>query len=127
MSKIGTGTYNSEVKNKDFYRIETKGTLGFFAGFNVWKNLEMYVFTDLQVFDVKQKSTKEVKRMNAVTPGLGVEYQFFIGRYLYNQPALHIYVRGIQSIQFSDNTNYSISTFDFTPLVRIGIRPWKKF
>jgi hypothetical protein len=127
VSTIDAGTFNSETKNNQFERFETKGTFGVFAGYNVWKNLETYVFVDRQLFDIKQKSTSEIKQVNSITPGLGIGYQFFIGRYFYIQPALHLYVRGSQDILFSDNTNYSISTVDFTPVIRLGIRPWKKF
>jgi hypothetical protein len=127
VSAINAGTFNSETKNNQFERFETRGTFGFFAGYNIWKNLETYVFVDRQVFDIKQKSTSEIKQINSVSPGLGIGYQFFIGRYFYIQPALHLYLRSANEITFSDNTTYSISTADITPVIRIGIRPWKKF
>lgn len=126
-STIDVGTFSLETQNDQFERFETKGSFGFFAGYNVWKNLETYVFMDRQLFDIKQKSTSETKRLNAVTGGLGIGYQFFIGRYFYLQPALHLYARGGQDVQFSDNTNYSLPSLEFTPVIRLGIRPWKKF
>ncbi|MCE2894409.1 MAG: outer membrane beta-barrel protein [Flammeovirgaceae bacterium] len=126
-SIIDAGTFNSENSNDKFERFETKGTFGIFAGYNIWKNLETYVFVDRQVFDIKQKTTSETKQLTSVTPGLGISYQFFIGRYFYVQPGLHLYMRGSQEAKFSDNTTYSLSTVDFFPVVRFGVRPWKKF
>jgi hypothetical protein len=126
-SIIDAGTFNSEPSNDKFDRFETQGTFGLFAGYNVWKNLETYVFVDRQVFDITQKSNLEKKQINSVSPGIGISYQFFIGRYFYIQPGLHLYVRAGQDVQFMDGTTYSISTTDFVPVIRFGIRPWKKF
>ena len=126
-SVINAGTFNSETKNDQFERFETKGTFGFFAGYNVWKNLETYLFVDRQVFDIKQKSSSEIKQVNSVTPGLGIGYQFFIGRYFYIQPAMHLYVRNSRDVKFSGNTTYSLPSTDFTPIIRLGVRPWKRF
>jgi hypothetical protein len=126
-SIIDAGTFNSEASNDEFERYETKGTFGFFAGYNVWKNLEMYVFVDKQVFDIKQKSTSETRQINSVSPGIGINYQFFIGRYLYIQPGLHLYLRGSQDVKFTDGVTYTLSPVDFFPVVRFGVRPWKKF
>jgi hypothetical protein len=126
-SLIDAGTFNSENKNDNFERYETKGTFGFFAGYNVWKNLEMYVFVDKQVFDIKQKSTSETRQINSVSPGIGISYQFFIGRYFYIQPGLHLYLRGSQDVKFTDGVSYTLSPVDFFPVVRFGVRPWKKF
>jgi hypothetical protein len=74
-SIIDAGTFNSENSNDKFERFETKGTFGIFAGYNIWKNLETYVFVDRQVFDIKQKTTYETKQLTSVTPGLGISYQ----------------------------------------------------
>jgi hypothetical protein len=60
-SIIDAGAFNSEASNDEFERFESMGTFGLFAGYNVWKNLEMYVFVDRQVFDIKQKSSSETK------------------------------------------------------------------
>ncbi len=126
-SVINAGTFSSETTNDKFERFETKGTFGLFAGYFIWKNLETYVFVDRQIFDIKQKNTSEVRQINSITPGLGIGYQFFIGRYFYIQPGLHLYMRAGKDIQFSDNTTYSLSSVDFTPVIRIGFRPWKEF
>jgi hypothetical protein len=127
ISTINAGTYNSETSNDEYERFETKGTFGFFAGYNVWKNLETYVFVDRQVFDIKQKASSEIKELKTVSPGIGVGYQFFIGRSFYIQPAVHLYLRSEESVSFTNNATYKISTTDITPVLRIGFRPWKKF
>lgn len=127
VSVIDAGTNNFESSGSDFERFETAGSAGIFMGYNVWKNLETYAFLDRQVFDIKQKSTQEVSRLNTITPGLGIGYQFFIGRYFYLQPALHLYLYGDQSVTFSDNSIYSMSAAEIIPVIRVGVRPWKKF
>jgi hypothetical protein len=125
-STIDVGTFNQETQNDAFERFESKGSFGLFAGYNVWKNLETYVFLDNQKFDITQKSTSETRIKNYLTPGLGISYQLFIGRYFYLQPGVHLYVRSNNTTQFSDGSVYSLPT-EIVPVIRIGVRPWKKF
>lgn len=126
-SIIDAGSYNSQPGNADFKRFESSGSFGIFAGYFVWKNLETYGFVDRQVFTVKQNATDESRSLNAVTPGLGIGYQFFIGRYVYIQPALHLYLRSSQEIRFGNGNNYSLATSEISPIIRVGVRPWKRW
>lgn len=127
VSVIDAGTFDSDNSTDDFERFETSGTFGVFAGYNVWKNLETYVFIDRQVFDIKQVESNEINTLKAVSPGLGVSYQFFIGRHFYIQPGLHLYTRGSQTMTFTNGENYELSSIDFFPVVRLGVRLWKKY
>lgn len=124
-SLLDAGTFDSDTANKQFSRFEVQGTFGLFAGYNVWKNLETYIFFDRQVFNIQNNSTEEMQTLNALSPGLGLSYQFFIGRYFYIQPGVHLYTRQAQTATFNDGQSYELSSADFFPVLRLGVRLWK--
>ena len=115
------GVNNSSAEFKRFY----KTSPGLFLGYNVWRNLELYTYLESHTFDIEQKSTGIHKDIHSTDTGLGLSYQFFIGRYFYIQPGMHVYVRGDKSIDFGD-VNYSISNVDLSPVIRLGVRLWSK-
>ena len=129
-SVINGGTYNAEtagLKNtsSEFKRYYTTSP-GVFFGYNVWKNLEVYSYLEFHTFKITQKSTGIKKDLKSVDTGLGVSYQFFIGKYFYVQPGLHLYLRRNNSVDFETAT-YHIPNADVSPVIRIGTRLWKKY
>lgn len=128
-SVINGGSYNAETAginntSSEFKRFY-KTSPGIFLGYNVWKNLELYGFAEFHTFSIQQKSTKIEKDIHSIDLGGGVGYQFFIGRYFYIQPAVHIYCRKDHSLDF-EGTKYNISNIDFSPVLRLGVRLWSK-
>lgn len=128
-SIINGGSYNAETaglnnSSSEFKRFY-KTSPGVFLGYNVWRNLEFYGFAEFHTFSIQQKSTQTEKDLHSVDLGGGVGYQFFIGRYFYIQPAVHIYCRKNYSLDF-EGTGYNISNIDFSPVLRLGIRLWSK-
>ena len=128
-SVINGGTYDAETAginntSSEFKRFY-KTSPGIFFGYSVWKNLELYGFAEFHTFSIQQKSTKIEKDIHSIDLGGGVGYQFFIGRYFYIQPAVHIYCRKNYSLDF-EGTGYNISNIDFSPVLRLGIRLWSK-
>ena len=129
-SVINGGTYNAEtagLKNSssEFKRYYTTSP-GIFFGYNVWKNLEVYSYLEFHTFEITQKSTGMKKDLKSTDSGLGVSYQFFIGKIFYVQPGLHLYLRSNSSVNFGDAT-YHIPNADVSPVIRIGARLWKKY
>ncbi|NIJ52595.1 hypothetical protein [Dyadobacter arcticus] len=129
-SVINGGTYNAEtagLKNSsaEFKRYYTTSP-GVFLGYNVWKNLEVYTYLEFHTFEITQKSTGMKKDLKSTDSGLGVSYQFFIGKIFYVQPGLHLYLRSNNSVNFGDAT-YNIPNADVSPVIRIGARLWKKY
>jgi len=59
--------------------------------------------------------------------GLGISYQFFIGRIFYIQLGIHSDFRAVQSIIFTVGGTYTIPTIELSPVVRIGARLWRKY
>lgn len=129
VSIINGGSYNAETadlnNNSSEFKRFYKTSLGIFLGYSVWKNLELYGFVEFHTFSIQQKSTKIEKDLHSTDIGGGVGYQFFIGRYFYVQPALHIYCRKDKSLDF-EGIKYSIPNVDFSPVLRLGIRFWSK-
>lgn len=128
-SVINGGSYNAETAginntSSEFKRFY-KTSPGIFFGYSVWKNLELYGFAEFHTFSIQQKSTKIEKDIHSIDLGGGVGYQFFIGRYFYIQPALHIYCRKDHSLDF-EGRKYNISNIDFSPVLRLGVRLWSK-
>lgn len=128
-SVINGGTYNAEpagLKNSssDFKRFY-KTSPGIFLGYNVWKNLELYTFLEMHTFSIEQKSTGIQHRIRSNDFGGGISYQFFIGKYFYAQPGAHLYLRTDKSIDFN-GAIYNIPNADFSPVLRLGVRLWKK-
>jgi hypothetical protein len=130
VSVINGGTYdaesvgipNSSAEYKRFY----KTSPGFFAGYNVWKNLEAYLFLEFHTFRIEQKPTGETRDIHSTDFGGGISYQFFLGRVFYIQPGLHLYLRTDRSCTFETGV-YNIPNVDVAPVIRIGARLWKKF
>ena len=73
---------------------------GFFLGYNVWKNLEVYGYYERHTFEMEQMATGEKQDLPSNDFGIGISYQFFIGRTFYIQPGVHTYFRSEQSINF---------------------------
>ncbi len=129
-SIINGGTYNAEtagIKNSSpaFKRYYTTSP-GIFLGYNVWKNLELYSYLEFHTFRITQASTGIKQDMRSTDTGLGASYQFFIGRYFYIQPGVHLYLRRGSSADFNETT-YNIPTADLSPVVRVGFRLWRQY
>lgn len=128
-SVINGGTYDAETaginNNSAEFKRFYKTSPGIFFGYSVWKNLELYGFAEFHTFSIQQKSTKIEKDIHSIDLGGGIGYQFFIGRYFYIQPAVHIYCRKDHRLDF-EGTKYNISNIDFSPVLRLGVRLWSK-
>jgi hypothetical protein len=129
LSVINGGTYNAETAGfnttpgfKRFYQTSP----GIFLGYNVWKNLEVYTYLESHTFRIKQNSTGNTKDIGSYDTGLAVSYQFFIGRYFYIQPGLHLYLRKSNSADF-EGAKYNIPNADGSVVLRLGVRLWKQY
>jgi hypothetical protein len=116
------GTKNSSPNFKRYYITSP----GFFLGYNIWKNLELYTYLELHTFEIEQKSTGLKRDIHSTDIGGGISYQFFFGRHLYLQPGFHIYLRKDNSADFN-GTIYNIPNVDLAPVIRIGYRIWSKY
>ena len=130
VSVINGGTYDAEKaglnNSSSQFKRYYKTSPGIFAGYNVWKNLELYTYVEAHTYQVEQKSTGIKKNLYSTDYGIGTSYQFFIGRGLYIQPGLHIYLRADKGVDFG-NERYSVPNVDLSPVIRIGYRYWKRF
>ncbi len=128
-SVINGGNYNAETAGLNNFSGEFKRyyktSPGIFVGYNIWKNLELYAYTEFHTFKIEQKSTGIKKDLRSTDFGGGVGYQFFLWKGLYLQPAFHIYLRTDKSLQFDDVT-YNIPNVDLSPVIRLGYRFWSK-
>jgi hypothetical protein len=129
LSVINGGSYDAETagvnnSSADFKRFY-KTSPGLFLGYNLWRNLELYSYLEAHTFEIEQKSTGIRKDMHSLDTGLGLSYQFFIGRYFYIQPGMHVYLRGDKTVNF-ETVSYSIPNVDLSPVVRLGVRLWSK-
>ncbi|MCY7356410.1 MAG: hypothetical protein LH609_02890 [Rudanella sp.] len=130
VSVINGGTYNAEtvgINNsspafKRFYNTSP----GIFFGYNAWKNLELYTYLESHTFGIEQENSGIRKDIRSIDTGLGVSYQFFVGRYFYVQSGLHLYLRRNNSADFN-GVQYNISNADVSPVIRIGARLWRKY
>ncbi len=130
VSVINGGTYDAEAagtKNSspDFKRYY-KTSPGFFLGYNVWKNLEIYSYIELHTFEIEQKSSGLKRDIHSTDIGGGISYQFFLGHHIYFQPGMHIYLRANQSTDFN-GVVYNIPNVDIAPVIRIGYRLWNRY
>lgn len=116
------GLSNSKADFKRYYQPSP----GFFLGYNIWRNLELYTFLELHTFEIEQKSSGLKKDIHSTDFGGGISYQFFIGKRFYLQPGLHLYLRSDKSAQFGQAT-YHIPNADFAPVFRVGYRLWSKY
>ena len=130
VSVINGGTYDAEpagVSNHSSqFKRYYKPSPGIFLGYNLWKNMDFYGFLENHTFGIEQKSTKQQQNIHSIDYGFGLGYQFFIGRYIYIQPAFHVYMRSAKKLEFN-NIEYSIPTMDLAPVIRIGVRLCKQF
>lgn len=129
VSVINGGSYDAETAgvnntSADFKRFY-KTSPGLFLGYNLWRNLELYSYLEAHTFEIEQKSTGIRKDMHTLDTGLGLSYQFFIGRYFYIQPGMHVYLRGDKTVNF-ETASYSVPNVDLSPVVRLGVRLWSK-
>jgi hypothetical protein len=129
-SIINGGTYNAETAginndSKNFKRYYTTSP-GVFFGYNLWKNLELYSYLEFHTFRITQVSSGLQQDLKSNDTGLGLSYQFFIGRVFYIQPGVHLYVRANNSVNFGE-VEYNIPNQDVSPVVRLGFRLWKKY
>lgn len=129
-SLINGGNYNVDnqsVKGKiEGYERYYTTSPGIFAGYNVWKNLEVFGYFEYHDFDIKQLPSAERKTITSEDFGIGISYQFFIGRVFYIQPGIHSYFRGKNHTGFANGQTYNIPTTELSPVVRVGARLWRK-
>jgi hypothetical protein len=129
-SIINGGKYNAETaginNSSDRYKRYYTNSPGIFLGYNVWRNLDVYSYLESHTFRITQRSSGLQQDIKSIDSGLGVSYQFFIGRIFYIQPGLHLYVRRNKSIHFGTD-QYNIPTTDISPVIRLGVRIWKKY
>lgn len=130
VSVINGGDYNADVQSLDgaidgYKRYYTTSS-GIFLGYNVWKNLEIYGYYERHTFEIEQLSTGVKQNIPSNDVGIGISYQFFIGRTFYIQPGIHTYFRVEKNTTFPNNQTYAIPTFELTPVVRIGARLWRE-
>jgi len=130
-SVINGGTYNADAQavgsvDEGYKRYYTTSP-GFFLGYNVWKNLEVYGYYERHTFEVEQMATGKKQDLPSNDFGIGISYQFFFGRTFYVQPGIHSYFRAEQSISYENGGTYTIPTFELSPVVRIGARLWRKY
>ena len=94
VSVINGGDYNADVQSLDGpidgYKRYYTTSPGIFLGYNVWKNLEVYGYYERHTFEVEQLSTGEKQDIPSNDLGIGISYQFFIGRTFYRSKVLQI-------------------------------------
>jgi hypothetical protein len=99
ISVINGGDYNADTQSIDgiidgYERYYTTSP-GLFLGYNVWKNLEVYGYYERHTFEVKQLTSNERQNIASNDLGIGISYQFFIGKYFYIQPGVHSYFNNV--------------------------------
>jgi len=131
VSVINGGSYNADNQavgeTDEGYKRYYTTSPGFFLGYNVWKNLEVYGYYERHTFEIEQMESGEKQELPSNDFGIGVSYQLFIGRTFYIQPGIHTYLRSEQSIAFTNGGTYTIPTFEISPVVRLGVRLWRKY
>lgn len=130
VSVINGGNYDAEpagLKNSSSgYKRYYKTSPGFFLGYNLWRNLELYSYLELHTFAIEQKRSGLEKNLHSTDVGAGLSYQFFIGRKFYIQPGIHVYLRGDHQADFNDE-KYNIPNVDVAPVIRLGYRFRSRF
>ena len=131
LSIINGGSFNADAyslnnTSKAFQRFYLVSP-GIFFGYNIWKHLEVYTYLEYHTYNIQQQSTGQTRHLKSLDTGLGLSYQFFIGRSFYIQPGVHLYVRASGSTAFSDGAVYRFPNADVTPVIRIGFRLWSEF
>jgi hypothetical protein len=127
-SVINGGKYNAETaglnNSSDNFKRYYKTSPGVFFGYNLWKGLELYTYLEFHTFEIEQKTTGIKKDIKSTDFGSGISYQYFIGKYFYLQPGIHIYLRKDNKVDFG-NVIYNIPNTDISPVIRIGVRLWE--
>ena len=130
VSVIDGGSYNADNGTPDGpidgYERRYKPSPGFFLGFNTWKNLELYGYYEYHTFEIRQLATAQNTDLVSHDLGIGLSYQFFVGRTLYLQPGIHTYFRTDKEVGFKNGGRYAIPTFELTPVIRLGARIWRE-
>ncbi len=130
VSVINGGTFNADAysinNSSSEFKRRYNTSPGIFFGYNIWKNLELYTYLESHTFAITQTSTGIIKDVKSTDTGVGLAYQFFIGRSFYIQPGVHLYLRSNKTVDFGD-AQYHIPTADITPVIRLGFRLWKQF
>jgi hypothetical protein len=85
-----------------------------------------FIYLEFHTFKITQISTGSTQDVKSTDTGLGISYQFFIGRYFYVQPGVHLYLRSDKSANF-DGVIYQIPNADVSPVIRLGLRLWRKY
>ena len=129
VSVINGGTYDAEPagtqnSSPDFKR-RYKTSPGLFLGYNIWRHLEMYTFLELHTFEIEQSATGLKRDIHSTDFGGGISYQFFLGRHIYLQPGMHLYLRGDNQADFNGSV-YHIPNADIAPVIRLGYRFWSR-
>ncbi len=129
VSVINGGKYDTEPaglnNSKNEFKRYYKTSPGFFAGYNVWKGLELYSYIEFHTFEIEHKKSGLKKDLKSIDYGAGISYQYFFGKYFYIQPGLHLYLRKDQKIDIN-KIEYKIPNADFAPVFRIGVRLWDR-
>lgn len=81
-------------------------------------------YLESHTFRITQISTENTQDLKSIDTGLGMSYQFFIGRYFYIQPGVHLYLRSDKSANFNGAV-YNIPNADVSPVIRLGAI-WRK-
>lgn len=130
-SVINGGSFNVDGqalnRGRDGYERYYTWSPGFFFGYNVWKNLEIYTYYEHHTFKILNLLSAEEKHIPSNDFGLAASYQLFIGRYFYIQPGIHTYIRSSQQTVFSNDEVYEMPTLEITPVVRLGVRIFSRF
>ena len=110
-------------KESDFERYFDDISAGVFFDYFLWKDLHVYTFIDTQNWLIVNKENGQEKNMRSIDTGLGIGYQFFIGKKerLYVQPSFHTYVRSKKETTVG-GSKYSIPQMDPVLSFRIGYR-----
>jgi hypothetical protein len=116
LSVINGGDYNADAQSLDGaidgYKRYYTTSPGIFLGYNFWKNLEVYGYYERHTFEVEQLTSGEKQNLPSNDFGIGISYQFFIGRTFYIQPGIHSYFRAEKTATFENNQTYAIPTFE---------------
>jgi hypothetical protein len=131
MSVIYGGDYDAETagvnNSSPDYKRYYQPSPGFFAGYNLWKNLELYGYYERHTFNIEQVASTEQHNLKSNDVGLGISYQFFIGRVFYVQPGFHTYFRADNSVNFTNGQTYNIPNMDYSAVIRLGARLWRNY
>ena len=125
MTAVNAGDFDEDTGsliNADDDKTErSEKGFGIFAGYYIWKNLELFGLLESVDYKITHTASGEVQNIETVFPGIGVLYQFFIYKSLYVNPTIHYYIRSEKQITFSDGHKYTLKQ-DVLPLFRIGWR-----